>query len=326
MSYKDYFREPDISMTLAQKIELIKFNVNAAANLASQIKAGGGVTLQPTSNITVPSLEQSEIKNNKSEESSDKEVEKLYNKISLLDITNLSEEEIMNRIKSIIGNNPTSFLINKLKLMLYKEYVIYSKMLLQASTKSELAELQILINAITSKIELLDELEELEEEKELTEPITENNNLFFLLSDSGNVIALESLRKNVPREYYPVFKELLLSLKEGRTKKVKMLSQKGYLELKVKANGPGIRIIFDKLSDNNYVILDCFMKKFDTSILYRNTLINRSNQYQNKKNLYLGQITNLEFIKKHEGYLAEILTLLDSKTLEGESLYETRSI
>lgn len=43
MSYKDYFREPDISMNLAQKIELIKFNTNAAANLASQIKAGGGL-------------------------------------------------------------------------------------------------------------------------------------------------------------------------------------------------------------------------------------------------------------------------------------------
>lgn len=322
MSYKDYFHEPDISMTLAQKIELIKFNTNAAANLASQIKAGGGVTLQPTSNIIVPSLEQSEIKNNKSEESSDKEVEKLYNKISLLDITNLSEEEIINRIKSIMGNNPTSFLINKLKLMLYKEYVIYSKMLLQASTKSELAELQILINAITSKIELLDELEELEEEKELTEPITENNNLFFLLSDSGNVIALESLRKNVPREYYPVFKEILLGLKEGKAKGLKRLAGYGYLELK----NFKIRVIFDKLSTGNYIILDCFMKKVDTGVSYRNNLANRYNQYQNKKNLYLDQITNPEFIKKHESYLAEILTLLDSKTLEGESLYETRSI
>lgn len=223
-----------------------------------------------------------------------------------------------------MGNNPTSFLINKLKLMLYKEYVIYSKMLLQASTKSELAELQILINAITSKIELLDELEELEEEKELTEPITENNNLFFLLSDSGNVIALESLRKNVPREYYPVFKEILLGLKEGKAKGLKRLAGYGHLELKV--NGPGIRIIFDKLSDNNYIILDCFMKKVDTGVSYRNNLANRYNQYQSKKNLYLDQITNPEFIKKHESYLAEILTLLDSKTLEGESLYETRSI
>lgn len=206
--------------------------------------------------------------------------------------------------------------------MLYKEYVIYSKMLLQTSTKSELAELQILINAITSKIELLDELEELEEEKELTEPITENNNLFFLLSDSGNVIALESLRKNVPREYYPVFKELLLGLKEGKAKGLKRLARYGYLELK----NFKIRVIFDKLSTGNYIILDCFMKKVDTGVSYRNNLANRYNQYQNKKNLYLDQITNPEFIKKHESYLAEILTLLDSKTLEGESLYETRSI
>lgn len=322
MSYSDYFKEVDKGASLEEKIATIKYNIGCSANIRKQISAWGGGTLLTVASTNIPE-ETTKTENEIISDGTDNETNSLYNEISLLDTSDLSEEETINKIKSIIGTRISSIMINRIKLLLYKEYIIYNKMILAATNKDELEELYIIIANIKTKIELLDELEELEDEQETEDLMTAtNNNLFFLLSDTGKVIALESLRKNVPREYYPAFKELLVGLKEGKAKGLKRLSRYGYLELK----DFKIRVIFDKLSNGNYVILDCFMKKVDTGISYRNNLANRSNQYQRKQESYLNNYKNSDFIKEHEGYLAEILSLLDSKVLEGEENHETRSI
>jgi len=237
----------------------------------------------------------------------------------LLDISGLSEEELITKIRNLIGDELNSITVNRIKLLLYKECIIYNRMLLGAESE-EASELRNMLSILRTKIEVLDELEELEEEQEISDDITSNNNIFFLLSDTGNVIALESLRKNVPRDYYPAFKELILGLKEA--KGLKKLRKYGYLELK----DFKIRVIFDKLSNGNYIILDCFMKKVDTGVSYRNNLANRTRQYQRKIDYYLSNYSKQDFIERHEGYLAEILNLLDSKTLEGNGENEARAI
>lgn len=273
--------------------------------------------------MSKPTIPEASVKTTtSSEESNDKEVKSLYDQISLLDINELSEEEIINKLKSILGTSLTINITNKIKLLLYKEFIIYNKMLLEATDDFEIEEIRTVLASIKTKIDLLDDLEELEDEQEVEESITANNNIFFLLSDNGNIVALESLRKHVPRDYYPAFKELIMALKEGKVKNIKRLTRYGILELK----DFKIRVLFDRLKNGNYIIIDCFMKKVDTGVSYRNNLSNRASKYHDKKDFYLSEINKPEFIKKHEGYLAEVLNLLDSKVLEGVEENETRTI
>jgi len=320
MAYENYFKEPSTSMTIEEKIELAKSNIATAAALTKEMK-----TLQATKNATIETISDNIVCSSSSKETiktEDKQVEELANKISLLDIDGLSLEEIMSELNKILGIYNNQLIINKIKLMLYKEYLIYNKMILTVDSEIELQEIQDMMNTITTKIDLLDEMEELDIEEDLTDEITGNNNLFFLLSDSGKVIALESLRKNVPRDYYSAFKELIIGLKEGKLKGTKKLRRHGYLELK----NFKIRVTFDKLSNGNYIILDAFMKKVYTSVSYRNNLANKTSRYQQKREFYLAKHKDPEFLKEHEGYLAEVLTLLDNKTLEGDDLNETKAI
>ncbi len=320
MSYNDYFREAKEGASLEEKIEIIKNNNLQASNMRREIGAWGGGSLQVSKNQTNISIESNPV--DKPSDEIDNNAKELYDEISLLELQGLSEEEILNRIRKILGKDANYTTISKIKLLLYKECIIYNRMILAATDPSEIADLREMLASIKLKIESLDELEELEDEQEVEEYITTNNNIFFLLSETGKIIALESLRKNIPRDYYPAFKELLLGLKAGKAKGLKRLKRHGYLELK----DFKIRVTFDKLSNGNYIILDCFMKKVDTGISYRNNLANRTSQYQRKQKQFLADHTNEEFIKEHEGYFIEILSLLESKDLEGEEKNVARSI
>lgn len=317
MPYEDYFKSCKPNSPLEEKIAIIKQNNKKAFNMEKEIASWSKEPIQITE-IKEISPKSAKAPILKIEIADD--TKNIYNKISLLEINDLTEEEILSKLKEIIGQF-SYIVINQIKLLLYKEGIIYKRMILDSSNEEEIKELNKAIAAIQLKIELLDELEELEEEQEVEEAITNNNNLFFLLSDTGKVIALESLRKNVPREYYSAFKELLLGLKVGNAKNLKRLRRYNFLQVK----DFKIRIIFEKLSNGNYVILDCFMKKVDTGISYRNNLANRLKEYQKNKDNFLNKYLDEDFIKEHESYLAEILNILDNKTLEGVA-NETRII
>lgn len=324
MSYNNYFAEINPDLSLDEKITMIKGNVETASRLRSEIRAlstPAAVCLNKTELQTL-----SNPNTNKVEKEGSK-LKALCDQISLLDISNLTEEEIISKLRAILGNDINIITIEKIKLMLYKELIIYNKMILTTEDKIELKELQESIETIRTIITLLDEIE-LEEEEEVSEIVTENNNnIFFLLSDTGKIIALESLRKNIPKEYYTVIKQMINNLKTGKARDIKKLVDIEFFELRVKNHGAGIRLLFDKLSNGNYIIIDCFMKKVEgVGLSIRNTLDNRNNQYKNKKEYYLNRINNPDFIKEHEGYLAEVLSLLDSKELEGDELNNGRTI
>lgn len=321
MSYEDYFKDIGQNLTLEEKIAIIKDNISSAAALTKEIKEHKKSNINNSENTPKNYVEVISSTNVDSFGSLDQEFKNLYNKISMLDISELKDEEISSKLKKLLGDNTSFINISRIKLLLYKEGIIYSKMLLDAKSKEEISELQNLIASLKTKIEFLDEEEELEEEETLEDDNKENN-IFFLLSNKDNIIALESLRKNVPKDYYQAFKKLIIGLKTGKLKGMKRLHRQGYFELK----DFKIRIIFDKLSDGNYIILDAFMKKFDTSLFYRNILAGRRREYEAKKEMYLSKHTNPEFIKEHEGYLAELIALLDSKTLEEGDRNEARTI
>lgn len=311
MIYNSYFKDADDNATLEEKIELIKQNNKSASLLRNEINARGGGVVLDISSPTSSTQNSARNEANK-RECLEEDFIHLYNQISLLDLNDFTGEDTFYQLRKMLGN-VDPFIIDEIKLMLYKESILYGKMLLNSTDFGEIQELERSIKSITAKLELFDELEEEKEEEDIPLESTQNNNLFFLESASGKVIALESLRKNIPCEYYPVFKELLLGLKEGKLSGIKKLHRLDFLQIK----DFKVRIIFDKLSNGNYIILDCFIKKVYSNSSYRNNLINRKKEYQKRKSYYFANYPKPEFILEHQSYLAEILSLLDSRTLEG---------
>lgn len=318
MPYSDYFKEPTLNASLDDKIEIIKSNNAKSLELQNKLR-----NLKSKS-ITIPSVSDTDKVNfytpSYSIKERDNDVDNLYNLISLLDYNHLSEEEISNELNKFLKNNKASQEdISKVKLMLYKDYLLYSKMMLEDISSEEFKDLEDTLKSLMFNISLLDDLEEEEDlsSDELNESVNQNNNIFFLLSNTGNVIALENLRKSVPREYYPQFKELLLGLKSGKLKGIKKLSHLGYYELK----DFKIRITFDKLSDGNFIVIDAFMKKYDTSGYYRRKLDVRTSHYLSLQNYYLSKINDEKFLSEHSKYFDEVLTLLDSKIDEEDFSY-----
>lgn len=314
MSNNSYFSAVSDKTPLEEKIAIIKQNYINCAQVVKEI-----ANLQSNSTPSIDSENKlgegiafSNI-NTQIKDDIDLEFESIYSKISSLELGDLKEEDIIKKINEIVPttHNRYDCIINKLKLKLYEEIIFYSQIAISASTSKDFLEIKQLIKELKRKILFLDELEQ---EKELTETTTVDNHLFFLTTNGGNIPFLESLRKNVPAEYYPQFKELLLEMKNGVFKGLKKFNGLGYFEVKEFK----IRITFDKLSNGNYIILDAFMKKEDTSGYYNKMLQNRSGQYIKCKDYYVKKQYEEDFQTLHEGYLAEALTLLDQRNLEGE--------
>ena len=181
-------------------------------------------------------------------------------------------------------------------------------MLILASTQEEQEEIRIQIADLRRKQNLL---EYTREEEAVKESSTKENNLYFLTSSLGNIYFLESLRKNVPQDYYQSFKDLLLSIKNGTFKGLKKLTDIPYFEVK----DFKIRITFDHLEGNNFIILDAFMKKTDTSLQINNSMINRKKQITESKEQIKKSLNDPEFQALHYGYYQDILTFLDEKNI-----------
>lgn len=321
MSYNDYFQSSTPDLSFEEKVHLFKSNSSKAIELRSQINNSQNSNL-----VRVQALpnEDKTIKENTTKPlETSPFIKEIYDRISILNINSLEEYETLEKIKVIFSGNLNNITINRIKLLLYKDYILYSKMLLSVDNEKDALKLQKLISDILIKIEALDEIEELENEEDYEEESPKK--LFFLLSESGKVIALESLRKDIPTEYYEDYKKLILALKQGYAKGVKKLVKKSYSELRIRR--PGLRLLFSKLDNDSYLIIDVFVKKINSGdYLYNNQLNNLNNQHLGAKDAYKARCGKEDFIKEHEGYLSEILTLLTSENLEGEIDVNRRSI
>lgn len=83
---------------------------------------GAWGALQVGKNQTNISIEPNPV--DKPGDETDNKAKELYNEISLLELQGLSEEEILNRIRKILGKDTNYTTISKIKLLLYKECII----------------------------------------------------------------------------------------------------------------------------------------------------------------------------------------------------------
>ena len=303
MKYELFFKPYDANASIKDKIKTIKENNDNSKALANEISALSKRCDVITHADEVHSFNEPVSTGQLDEE--DKELEDIYNRISIINTADKEDEIVLDLFSRIIKTDNLRFkyLIDKLKIKLYSEISFYTSILAENLTKETYEEVRETILEIKNKIDLLDELDK---EEEIIKTTSSSNNLVFLLSETGNMAVYDTLKKEIPREYYPAFKELLEGIKTGNMKNLKYLSKQKYYEVK----DFKIRITFDRLTSDTYIILDAFMKKEDTSRYYRSRLSNKAKLYE--RDAFLSKISSPSFIEEGNDNYNAIISLLSN--------------
>lgn len=305
MSIDDYFFNGQNGDTIVEKLKILDNNSRKARELEATIRELK--TLKPPEEVLYEecAIQRSNSVNSLFEGARlDLELEKLHFAICSLDISGLNEEQIMEKMNGILSSYiHLESLINKLKLRLFLEIVQYSEFVLKAKSMIEVREAKEIIDTLRLKINILSELKQ---EEELVEESSQDNNLFFLMTDMGNIILYDSLcQPSMPPAYRDRAIELLKLMKQGVFRRVKYMVNFPFFEVRV----DDVRILFSKLSKRNYLIIDVFVKKDHYSRGYMEYLRNRANQYLRFKDYYLEHIEDLDFIYSHFKIYEDVLSL-----------------
>lgn len=304
MSFDDYFFNAQNSDTIAKKLDVLNHNARKARELKSTIGEMKALkTLEEGKQEEVVKPRKINDENFKEPLDVDLELERLYEAICNLNIKGLNEEKIADKINSILREYVhVESLISKLKLRFFYDIVQYSEFILHAESREEIREVQEIIETFKIKIGALLELKQ---EEELVESTIQDNNLFFLMTDMGNVIFSESLRQDIPQDRNSQALGLLMQIKQGIFKGFKSLAPKPFFEVR----DDDIRILFAKLSKGNYIIVDVILKKEVWSQSYQEYLFNRAKQYLMVKDYYIEHLTDEKFVEMHSGIYDDITSL-----------------
>ena len=175
-------------------------------------------------------------------------------------------------------------------------------------TKEELLEIKKEILLIKKRKELLIKAYNRTIEENNEEEI--ENQLLFLETDAGNIQAIEEI-ESIDSSYYERIVELLNSIKDGTFKNIKRLVEndkvKGIPELK----GYQVRVVFERISSNQYVIISIFTKKSNSDRAYRQNLEQKIGRYKKKKDKIKEQCTNPKYIEDNLVHETNLFTILE---------------
>lgn len=122
------------------------------------------------------------------------------------------------------------------------------------------------------------------------------NQLLFLETDSGNIQAIEEI-KSIDSSFYERIVELLKSIKDGTFKNVKRLVENDKVKGIPEVKGYQVRVVFERISSNQYVIISIFTKKSDSDRAYRQNLEQKIGRYKKKKSEIKKQCTDPKYIE-----------------------------
>lgn len=304
---KSRFQQVPDDASLEEKISVIKSNYVEADKMRNEISSLKVSSLN-TNPLTVL-VEPQKVNEGKSNPE-DAELSEIFKKIVSLDTMNLTEEEILEELRKIIStSNPRfNFLIERLKILLYKDIVLYSKMYIDADNQELKTEVERLVEDLRNKICLLDDIV-LPDDFVMNTP---ELNLYFLTQD-GDAVLADTILKRLHQDSYYKLEMILKDLKKGRLKRFKRLTTIPVMELGCK----DFRLFIDQLNGNSFIILDGFIKKAVSSQYYNSIIRNRFKQYQKAKSEYIQKLNDPDFIAMHTEYFENILKLLNNR---GESM------
>ena len=190
----------------------------------------------------------------------------------------------------------------------YKEIKILNEFASDSTIKSaDLEDIKSLILNEKRKIDLVKEfLNKKEEKVELND---ETNSLILVPTTGGNIRILSEL-ESMPIEYMPLFKELIDSIVDGTFKNVKGFNNNNNLNGVSEVKGPGVRIVFKRLSKNKYALITAFIKRSNNEMGYQDSLRSKVADFRLIHDDLKANLDNQEFIDENNKYVLELYRLL----------------
>ena len=198
-------------------------------------------------------------------------------------------------------------IINSILMYFIKECVEIEKFIAKENLNKE--EKNDFQEEIRSKQTLIHKIAEYRNQPIIEEDKKYNNNIIYLTSPSDNIYAQSDL-KDISKEFYDSFLELLNSIIDGTFKNVKCFTNHNKIGKLYEVKNFQTRIIFDRINKDTYVIISVFIKKTDKDLRYFEQIINRSSKYFSIKEILKEAAKNQIFIDKNKQITEEILGVL----------------
>ena len=306
------FIELNPDMKLDEMRKIIKDNSQKAISLSKKIKAMDAVAKKSSEIIEDYDYEFIELVDNDEDEIIDdieeEEEEYLYYYDNMMEAIKYGEDlkhAIYDNLP-VLENGNYGNIILRILLELKNEKRVYEELKeVDPDALEEIKRIDNMDSIIRGHHDVKDE--------ELSTGSNEKNNIIFLKTASGNVYA-ESDLASIDSEWYPAFKGLIESIENGTFKNVKRLTSNPISQGIPEVKDSGVRVVFDKVGSNTYIILDIFVKKSDHDKGYSNQLINRLAIYRQNEKAIKESVTD-ELIKNDSIILENIKSGLSSKCI-----------
>ena len=324
------FLNVDENATSEELERIIKYNMGRANILRDSIKDLDKAEKLKESPLVDKDNSQVSVKLDLEEEEEEEYLyyyQSLKNELSECRTNEELADAVLNNLPSR-ENKKYSSLINRIKLEVLKEIHELDTMLEDEDIKNDTELSEEILSEKEKLYEIISIIEYAQtkgQEDKIEELLITENRLIFLETPSGSIYAENDLY-SIPEEYYEVFKNLLLSIKDGTFKNAKMFNSShqtlgGMSEVKDFKT----RIVFDRIGKHTYAIISIFTKKCDIDNSYRESLSNRVSYYKKNKNYLVGMLEDNEFIEKNKSIEIELLKGLETKnlvkTVKGGSKY-----
>lgn len=178
-------------------------------------------------------------------------------------------------------------------------------------SKEELTEIKNYILCEQKKISIIKRLLTKKSNIETnTSEIEEEKNTLVLVPTIGGKIRVLSEIEDMPVDYLPMFKDLFDSIIDGTFKNIKKFDRNSPLAGFVELRKPGARVVFKRISKRKYSIITAFIKRKTNDSGYRETLINKINDFNKVQDSLKEIIDDPEFTKNNELNVQELYRLL----------------
>ena len=291
-------------------IKILKENCEISKRIRSEIKDMDCTTKNGVKREIINTDDIIEKKSTK--EIQDFEYKYYYDPIKDIPI-DASLEDVGKIIKdNLPSKNNSNYcnLINRIKAEIYREILEYQRMLDELPNDEDfIKDIKYTINFEKNKLKIIEESKiEIQ-----NSPIKEQNDLYFFRTSSNNIYCLNDLDK-IDKEYYSMFKDLILSIKDGTFKGVKRLtSVNGKLCSISELKGFKTRVLFDKIGPNAYIILMCIIKKCDMDTGYKKALEDRTIKYRSFKDCIIYQLKDEDYRNESKEIEKELFLKLENK-------------
>jgi len=238
-------------------------------------------------------------------------------------LTMINQVENIDNLEGILPNYFTDkyeIYIQKILLELQKDAKDYYDLYITNTDNVEKQDYYKELKSIQEKINyIIDYHQEqmLQNEDIELEDAKVNNKIIFLKTESGTPYALKDL-KTIDPTYYESFNSLLKSIENGTFKNFKSFNSNNLnINNASEVRGFKTRIIFDRISNDTYIILRLLVKKINNDTYYQTALFDRVNSYRKQKEEIQELLDNEEFIEENHRICEELKDTFSSKARKG---------